>query len=278
MGYRGHLLVIVAAALWVLAAPSPAAAEPEDSRCTETDFERGICHVDEETGELVFVGEQTTPGTGGGDPGEPGGEGGGGAGDGGPGGGPSGPIPRPPAMEWCQPLHAECVPPDARPGDPEEPSEAVPPITITDIERFAPERPTGLSEPDGWGVRGRPVNFVLAAEPHVVTGERFGRTVEVRFTPAAFRIDSPTGTLVESSRPGASWQQLRLPEFSETDTSHVFEERGDHPITPTVVYTAEYRSEGSGWVPITGTLPISGETTSIRIVTVDTVLVPDPRP
>ena len=225
-------------------------------------------------GDVGLIGEQTTPGTPGGegaDPGDPGSPGEGGGGEAAP------PWDDPDGiLDWCD----GCALTPPQPGDPTpaEPADPLPPVTIVDIERFKPDRPGGLSEPDGWGLVGRPVNFVLTAEPHIITGELFGRPAQVRFTPAAFRIDTPAGTLVESAEPGATWAELGLPEFADTPTSHVFDERGIHTITPTVVYTAEYRYAGSDWTPITGTLPIPGDTRELRIITIDTVLIPNPRP
>lgn len=149
-------------------------------------------------------------------------------------------------------------------------------VTLSDVERFKPARPGALSQPDGWGLVDRPVNFVIDVEPHIVQGTLLDRPADVRFTPVAFRIETSDGGVVESDDLGATWEELGVEDFTETATSHVFTERGTHTFTPTVLYTAEYRFGGSGWTPIPGGLGIEGEPQEILIGKIETVLIPNP--
>ncbi|QTX05642.1 hypothetical protein [Agromyces archimandritae] len=162
------------------------------------------------------------------------------------------------------------------PAEPADATPGTPAITMTDIERFQPADPGAVSEPDGWGVRNMPVNFVLQAEPHVVSAELLGQPADVRFTPVAFRMVASDGGVVESTDQGATWAELGQDEFTVTPTSHVFTERGTHTITPTVLYSAEYRLAGGTWMPVPGVLGIEGAPEEIYIGVIETVLVPNP--
>ena len=55
-----------------------------------------------------------------------------------------------------------------------------------------------------------------------------------------------------SASGGASWAALNLPEFSETETSHVFESTGTLSIGLVVSYAAEYRFSGAEWRDVQG--------------------------
>ncbi|QTX05639.1 hypothetical protein [Agromyces archimandritae] len=177
---------------------------------------------------------------------------------------------------WC--LQYDNLVPTTRcvvlpgPGEPGDPAAAV---SLEDVERYKPAGPGVVSQPEGWGIVDRPVNFVLNAEPHVVAGELLGQPADVRFTPVAFRVNFSDGGAIDSNDAGATWEDLRQDDFTETATSYVFTERGDHQFTPTVLYTAEYRFAGSGWTAIPGGLAIGGDSHPIYIGIIETVLVPN---
>ncbi|QTX05682.1 hypothetical protein [Agromyces archimandritae] len=152
-------------------------------------------------------------------------------------------------------------------------------VTITDVARFLPAAPAAVSQPDGWGIVKKPVNFMIDAETHIISSTLLDRPAQVRFTPVAFSIDTEQeGTIVAASGLGDTWENLRQDEFTETPTSHVFTERGTHAFTPTVVYAAAYRfADDPNWYDIPGSLTRTGPAQDILIGKIETVLVPNKR-
>ncbi|WP_298867068.1 hypothetical protein [uncultured Microbacterium sp.] len=173
-------------------------------------------------------------------------------------------------------LMQRCVPAPEKPADtadpaPEDPR-ATQPITITDLASFAPAPATITGEPDNLGVAGLPTNFTTDATAHTRTGELFGYPITVRFTPASFTFHYGDDTTKATTTPGTTWNQLHLPQFTPTDTSHVYRDRGTYTASADTVYTAEI-DLGTGWYPITGTLTIPGPGQDIRIYEAHTALV-----
>lgn len=173
-------------------------------------------------------------------------------------------------------LLRRCVPTVDKPADapdsqPEDPR-ATQPITITDLATFAPAPATITGEPDNLGVAGLPTNFTTSAAAHTRSGELFGYPITVRFTPASFVFHYGDGDTKTTKTPGISWDAQHLPQFSPTDTSHAYRERGTYTASADTVYTAEI-DLGTGWFPITGTLTIRGPGQDIRIYEAHTALV-----
>ncbi|MRG59969.1 hypothetical protein GE115_08820 [Agromyces sp. CFH 90414] len=146
-------------------------------------------------------------------------------------------------------------------------------MTLRDIASFRPAIPADVMEPDGWAVVGLPANFVSGATAQTLAGSLLGRPAEVRFTPVGYAWASSDGGSVASGSPGATWAQLGAREFSATDTSLVFDERGTFQVQPTVTFTAEYRFNGSVWRTIDGTLDVPAPVRSVLVGEFDTVLV-----
>ncbi|MGX5695967.1 PKD domain-containing protein [Agromyces soli] len=147
-----------------------------------------------------------------------------------------------------------------------------PVLTMRDIESFRPAVATFAMQPDGWAVVGLPTNFVAEAPTQTVPGEVLARPVEVRFTPVAYRWVFSDGVELRARSAGASWEQLGVREFTDTDTSRRFEASGRVSAALVVTYTAEYRFAGSVWRSIAGTLDRSGQTREILVGELDTVL------
>lgn len=163
----------------------------------------------------------------------------------------------------------------ADPADPADPADAVPAIpavTITDVARFAPDGVLVSAEPDNVGVVGLPTNFVASASAQTVTGELFGYPVSVRFTPVGFDFDYGDGGTTTTSTGGQSWAALSQAQFTPTETSHVYAERGEYTATVDVRYTAEI-DLGIGWFPIDGELTSDGQGQQVRIFEAHTALV-----
>lgn len=163
------------------------------------------------------------------------------------------------------------------PGEAPEPEEGeespgLPPITITDLASFSPAKGSVLAEPDNLGVAGLPTNFVTEAQAHVRSGELFGFPIDVRFTPVSYTFHYGDGQTDTTSSPGSSWQSLGQAQFTPTDTSHTYTERGTYDARVDIAYTAEI-DLGVGWFPIDGQLDIPGPTQQIRIFEAHTALV-----
>lgn len=145
-------------------------------------------------------------------------------------------------------------------------------VSLRDLASFRPAVPAGVMEPSGWAIVGLPANFVAEVPVQVVSGTLLGQPAEVRFTPVGFRWVHSDGAVVASGSPGASWAALGVREFSETATSHVYAERGEYTVTLEVALAAEYRFAGPGWMPVAGTLSVSGVPERVLVGEVDTVL------
>lgn len=161
---------------------------------------------------------------------------------------------------------------DETPHEEGEESPGLPPITITDLASFSPAKGTVLGEPDNLGVAGLPTNFVTQAETHVRSGQLFGFPIDVRFTPVSYTFHYGDGESRTAPSPGASWESLGQAQFTPTDTSHTYAERGTYDATVDIAYTAEI-DLGVGWFPIEGQLDIPGPTQQIRIFEAHTSLV-----
>lgn len=163
---------------------------------------------------------------------------------------------------------------DQEPADPAPAPAAPDPTTATidDVAQFAPAPPRVVGEPDGFGVVGMPTNFVVGATEHTVDGEIFDVPVTVRFTPVSFLFDYGDGATRETTTPGTSWQDLDVPQFTATDTSHSYSEPGEYEARATIRYVAE-ADAGGGWFAVPGIVEIGTAATVIRVVDVDTALV-----
>jgi hypothetical protein len=127
-------------------------------------------------------------------------------------------------------------------------------VYTRDLVNFQALPPTRGMEPSGWLVVGLPTNFYASAAAHTESGILLGEPAEVRFTPAAYHWDYGDGSTGHSSTGGGTWAALNLPEFSSTETSHVFHGTGRHAINSAVEYTAEYRYAGAAWLAVLGSV------------------------
>ncbi|WP_156109709.1 hypothetical protein [Cryobacterium sp. MLB-32] len=145
--------------------------------------------------------------------------------------------------------------------------------SVSDLVGFSPQPPSQTMEPNGLAIVGLAANFVAAASVQVVSGALLGTPADVRFTPATFHRDFGDGAVGSSTTGGATWEDLGVPEFSDTDTSHIYRERGDYVSTLSVAYSAEFRVGGGDWQPVTGTLAVAGNPLPVAVRHVKSVLV-----
>jgi hypothetical protein len=149
-----------------------------------------------------------------------------------------------------------------------------PAVTLEDLASFSPTAPQIRMEPDGWMLRGLPANFIAAAGANTHDGSLLGQPVSVRFTPTAYRWTWGDGSSDAFTTPGSTWEDLGLPRFSETDTSHTYTTRGTLTVSLAVDYTVDYRVDGGTWTSVAGT--VAGDASVDAYVgTATTVIVPD---
>lgn len=148
----------------------------------------------------------------------------------------------------------------------------IPPFTITDLASFSPAAATTIAEPNNLGIAGLPTNFTADAAAHIRNGTLFGYPISVRFTPASFTFHYGDGDTRASTTAGKTWHQLKVPQFTPTDTSHTYAKRGTYHAHVDTAYTAEV-DLGIGWFPVSGALTIAGPTQDIRIYEARTALV-----
>lgn len=158
------------------------------------------------------------------------------------------------AFTWGQ----DEVPDDADP----VPAGAAQVVAIDDVARFLPAAATLHAEPDGWAVVGVPANFWVDVTPVTVDGELLGEAAQVRFTPRGYRFEYGDGGTRTTASAGASWATLGQEELTETATSHLYDDRGDHRAVVTVFYSAEYRFAGGPWIAIDGA--VAGQAPPVR--------------
>lgn len=144
--------------------------------------------------------------------------------------------------------------------------------TIADVAAFAPAAPGLVGEPGDVGVVGMPTNFVSDASAHSVAGEIFDVPVTVRFTPVSYVFHYGDGATRETRSPGRTWAALGAPQFTATETSHSYRTAGTYDARVLVRYAAAANA-GFGWFPVAGLLELSTDSTTVRVVEVQTALV-----
>jgi hypothetical protein len=147
-------------------------------------------------------------------------------------------------------------------------------VTITDVARLVPEVGASGMEPRGWAVVGLPSNFYADSSPRTAGATLLGRPAEVRFTPVSFSWSFGDGATLATSSAGAPWVSLGVPEFSPTETSHVYVAPGSYTIDLTVSFAAEYRFGTAAWTALAGTVPAAAPPLTVTAHDAKTVLVP----
>jgi hypothetical protein len=161
-----------------------------------------------------------------------------------------------------------------RPGQPAIPDQPeVPEVSLDDLQRFVPEKPTIATQPTGWTVAGLPTNMLAGARRHVVAGTVLGLPVEVAFVPAGYRWRFGDGTGAFTTSPGATWQAAGVREFAPTPTSHIYANPGTYTVLVEVVYRVSYRFSGFSWQDVTGDVSVESGPTTLVTARFDRALV-----
>ncbi|WP_344736027.1 hypothetical protein [Microbacterium awajiense] len=150
--------------------------------------------------------------------------------------------------------------------------ESPPDVTLADLASFVPARPLLSGEPAGFGVVGMPTNLVAAASEQWMPGTLLGWDVVVRFVPVGFVFDHGDGTSARSDTGGRPWASIPAAQFTPTDTSHVYRERGTYAVGVTVQYAASV-DFGGGWRPVAGYVTSTTGGYDVQVVEVSTALV-----
>ncbi|GMA29864.1 hypothetical protein GCM10025874_31170 [Arenivirga flava] len=166
--------------------------------------------------------------------------------------------------EGC--LAGEDQPPQDTPGP-------APTVTINDLASFSPRADRLSAEPGDWAITGLPVNPVADDAPVSASGELLGLPAEVRFTPVEFLWDRGDGSTLSTPDGGATWAELGQAEFSDTRTSHVYDDPGVYTLALSVRFAAEYSVGGGPWTPVPGTLVSESGSFEITVGRAGTVLV-----
>ena len=141
----------------------------------------------------------------------------------------------------------------------------------TDIATFRVEVATAHSQPNGWGVVGKPTNFYTEGGTHVVAGTLLGQPATVRFTPMAWNWDYGDGHHQDPATGGNRWTEEKR--FRPTPTSHEYDEKADYTVTSVIDYAAEYRYDSQPWKTVNGILRVRANDLYIETWRVKTVLV-----
>jgi len=146
-------------------------------------------------------------------------------------------------------------------------------ISVSDLVNFAPSAPTAAMEPNGWAVVRVPANFIAQSAPELHTGPLLGYDAEVRFTPLSYDWNYGDGIRRTTASGGQTWQQLGVPEFSDTFTSHAYTLAGRFEAEVKASFTAEYRFAGQEWNAVSGIVTATSEPLEVLVGEAKTVLV-----
>lgn len=169
----------------------------------------------------------------------------------------------------CDAPTERCERPDL-PAEPVDPG--FPEVTVADLVSFRPTTPALVGEPFGFGVVGMPANFVATAAEQQIPGVLLGYPVTVRFTPTAFVFSYGDGTTLRAASGGTSWEASGTAQFTPTNTSHIYAERGTYATGVTIEYAAAV-DFGAGWRPVDGVVTARSADYPVQVVEVRTALV-----
>lgn len=144
--------------------------------------------------------------------------------------------------------------------------------SLSDVASFAPDLGTVVPEPAGFGVVGLPVNVVAAAGTSQREGELFELPVTVRFEPVSFRFDYGDGATRDVASGGATWEASGAAQFTPTDTSHVYAERGTYTVRAAVSFRVDV-DFGGGWERVPGVLVLPAGESTVEVFEAHTALV-----
>ena len=138
-------------------------------------------------------------------------------------------------------------------------------IIYSDVQRFAPGTTAFTLEPSWWAIKGGHLNAYATATTQTLQGTIATIPVTITFVPAEYVWSWGDGTTLTTTTGGASWEELGLPDWSPTETSHVYESRGDVQVSLTVRYSATVSGQGRT-IPVTGLVAAPASSAPVRVV------------
>lgn len=147
------------------------------------------------------------------------------------------------------------------PGDPIEPGDPVDvqPITVRDVETFAPDGPHIVVDPDGWGLVGRTVTVTTDSSEQTTTGEILNMPVTIVWVPVSLTVNYGDGTSSTIYFANASHSE------------HSYSDTGDYVISASIEYAPRVHINGVE-VIVPGTVSVATSDAAISIYWVRTRL------
>jgi hypothetical protein len=132
-------------------------------------------------------------------------------------------------------------------------------LALSDLASFSPRAAVIRMEPSGWMLRGLPANFIAdtvagRAQSEETAGTLLGRPISVRFTPTSYTWSWGDGSSDTVTTAGRTWDELGVPRFTPTATSHVYDERGTVTVSLEIAHRVEYSLNGAPWTTVVGTV------------------------
>lgn len=149
--------------------------------------------------------------------------------------------------------------------EPEDDGPVIPPVTVEDVARFAPDPAVPVVEPHGIAVMNGPANVALDIREHAVPGELFGFPMTVTFTPVSISLDYGDGTTAEVGPDAPTWEQLGQEQLTPTATSHVYRERGTFTVSASAAYSAVVDFGALGTFPVNGLVTSGPASVDVRV-------------
>lgn len=147
-------------------------------------------------------------------------------------------------------------PTEAQPAEPSEGEEAPPPmpvVTLEDFQQLDITPSTIETDSGGFGLRNAHTNFYATAEPQTLSVEMLGQQVAIQAVPVQWTWNYGDGTAARSlSQPGGAQTEFN----QELDTTHVYEDTGQYPVSLTTAYRGQYSVNDGPWLPIPGTAQV----------------------
>lgn len=147
-------------------------------------------------------------------------------------------------------------PTEAQPAEPAEGEEAPPPmpvVTLEDFQQLDITPSTIETDSGGFGLRNAHTNFYATAEPQTLSVEMLGQQVAIQAVPVQWTWNYGDGSAARSlSQPGGAQTEFN----QELDTTHVYEDTGQYPVSLTTAYRGQYSVNDGPWLPIPGTAQV----------------------
>lgn len=132
----------------------------------------------------------------------------------------------------------------------------MPVVTLEDFQRLDIAPSIIESDSGGFGLRNANTNFYATAESQTLNVEMLGQDVAIQAVPVQWTWNYGDGSSpVALNHPGGPQREFN----QELDTTHVYEDTGEHPVNLTTAYRGQFSVNGGPWLPIPGTAQVPSE-------------------